>query len=464
MWIYQRCFLQWTSPLTEETHRLQNVLCKFAKVLPRRVTKQVVRTGVPSDSENFSTNWPAPESFETSHREEIKKLQLQVAEVPVVSLGVLEEFFTNTALKNSRARWCCCERDVAFWGFVLEILGENASLDLKSGALIGKNQLTKIEIYFCSPKVNFRSTKVQSISPFDPQNFSIFFFIFLFLQLFLFRKNPRFCGDFNSQGSSAVRQLLTAGHVLPEFRESGDPTEKGQEGAEPTDSGDGLGTCFEWWIGYDWIWLDIFHDWLDIFHDMTVRFFTAWCRCFAGFQCMSIQLMLSFFCQEFGFESQIIINVCHIDSTCVAVIEWIENQCLHLHPVVWYSPIWFTSEGTNGSVWPDKQEQMVWNTTNVGAIDVLQTKHATVILVELPVESQKDPKSGFTDHQPQTNNNTKGSTPMGSTKVSCCSGKQITSKVRKHSLATFQAQLWTGSVACLVFDFFLLGSHPLCSW
>eukprot|EP00435_Cladocopium_sp_Y103_P029006 s1120_g7.t1 len=43
-----------------------------------------------------------------------------------------------------------------------------------------------------------------------------------------------FCGDFNSQGSSAVRQLLTQGQVLPEFRESGDPTERGQEGKQIT--------------------------------------------------------------------------------------------------------------------------------------------------------------------------------------------------------------------------------------
>merc|ERR1719265_267275 len=39
-----------------------------------------------------------------------------------------------------------------------------------------------------------------------------------------------FCGDFNSQGISGVRELLVAGKVDPDFRESGDPTEKGQEG------------------------------------------------------------------------------------------------------------------------------------------------------------------------------------------------------------------------------------------
>ena len=44
------------------------------------------------------------------------------------------------------------------------------------------------------------------------------------------KRRARFCGDFNSQGASAVRQLLTQGQVLPEFRESGDPTERAQEG------------------------------------------------------------------------------------------------------------------------------------------------------------------------------------------------------------------------------------------
>jgi len=43
-----------------------------------------------------------------------------------------------------------------------------------------------------------------------------------------------FCGDFNSQGSSAVREFLVRGSVGPDFRESGDPTEKGQEGRQVT--------------------------------------------------------------------------------------------------------------------------------------------------------------------------------------------------------------------------------------
>ena len=43
-----------------------------------------------------------------------------------------------------------------------------------------------------------------------------------------------FCGDFNSQGATAVRELLTTGEVHPEFRESGDPTEIGQEGKQIT--------------------------------------------------------------------------------------------------------------------------------------------------------------------------------------------------------------------------------------
>jgi endonuclease/exonuclease/phosphatase family metal-dependent hydrolase len=38
-----------------------------------------------------------------------------------------------------------------------------------------------------------------------------------------------FGGDFNSQGRSAVRELLISGQVNPDFRESGDPTERGQE-------------------------------------------------------------------------------------------------------------------------------------------------------------------------------------------------------------------------------------------
>ena len=42
------------------------------------------------------------------------------------------------------------------------------------------------------------------------------------------------CGDFNSQGSTAVRQLLCAGEVLPDFRESGDPTELRQQENEVT--------------------------------------------------------------------------------------------------------------------------------------------------------------------------------------------------------------------------------------
>ena len=42
------------------------------------------------------------------------------------------------------------------------------------------------------------------------------------------------CGDFNSQGSTAVRELLVKGVVSPDFRESGDPTEKGQEGKQIT--------------------------------------------------------------------------------------------------------------------------------------------------------------------------------------------------------------------------------------
>ena len=42
------------------------------------------------------------------------------------------------------------------------------------------------------------------------------------------------CGDFNSQGCTAVRELLVNGVVNPDFRESGDPTEKGQEGKQIT--------------------------------------------------------------------------------------------------------------------------------------------------------------------------------------------------------------------------------------
>ena len=42
------------------------------------------------------------------------------------------------------------------------------------------------------------------------------------------------CGDFNSQGRSGVRQLLCEGEVRPDFRESGDPTEKDKEEYEVT--------------------------------------------------------------------------------------------------------------------------------------------------------------------------------------------------------------------------------------
>lgn len=43
-----------------------------------------------------------------------------------------------------------------------------------------------------------------------------------------------FCGDMNSQGRTAVREILLSGEVSPDFRESGDPTEKGQEGKQIT--------------------------------------------------------------------------------------------------------------------------------------------------------------------------------------------------------------------------------------
>lgn len=43
-----------------------------------------------------------------------------------------------------------------------------------------------------------------------------------------------FCGDCNSQGRTGVDELLTRGEVGPDFRESGDPTEKGQQGKEVT--------------------------------------------------------------------------------------------------------------------------------------------------------------------------------------------------------------------------------------
>mmetsp|Transcript_19524 Transcript_19524/g.32119 ORF Transcript_19524/g.32119 Transcript_19524/m.32119 type:complete len:424 (-) Transcript_19524:470-1741(-) len=42
------------------------------------------------------------------------------------------------------------------------------------------------------------------------------------------------CGDFNSQGNTAVRKLLETGMVEPEYRESGDPTEKDQESTQVT--------------------------------------------------------------------------------------------------------------------------------------------------------------------------------------------------------------------------------------
>uniref|UniRef100_A0A7S1HVZ7 Endonuclease/exonuclease/phosphatase domain-containing protein n=1 Tax=Eutreptiella gymnastica TaxID=73025 RepID=A0A7S1HVZ7_9EUGL len=41
-------------------------------------------------------------------------------------------------------------------------------------------------------------------------------------------------GDFNSQGNSAVRHLLLNQEVTPEFRESGDPTERGVQGQQIT--------------------------------------------------------------------------------------------------------------------------------------------------------------------------------------------------------------------------------------
>lgn len=43
-----------------------------------------------------------------------------------------------------------------------------------------------------------------------------------------------FCGDCNSQGRTGVDELLTAGKVEPDFRESGDPTERGQQGKAVT--------------------------------------------------------------------------------------------------------------------------------------------------------------------------------------------------------------------------------------
>ena len=41
-------------------------------------------------------------------------------------------------------------------------------------------------------------------------------------------------GDFNSQGATAVRELLTRGEVLPDYREAGDPTERAQASTEVT--------------------------------------------------------------------------------------------------------------------------------------------------------------------------------------------------------------------------------------
>ena len=41
-------------------------------------------------------------------------------------------------------------------------------------------------------------------------------------------------GDFNSQGATAVRELLTRGEVLPDYREAGDPTEREQASTEVT--------------------------------------------------------------------------------------------------------------------------------------------------------------------------------------------------------------------------------------
>eukprot|EP00927_Polykrikos_kofoidii_P049279 TRINITY_DN4335_c1_g1_i1.p1 TRINITY_DN4335_c1_g1~~TRINITY_DN4335_c1_g1_i1.p1 ORF type:complete len:590 (-),score=84.83 TRINITY_DN4335_c1_g1_i1:419-2188(-) len=42
------------------------------------------------------------------------------------------------------------------------------------------------------------------------------------------------CGDMNSQGVTAVGELLLTGQVGPDFRESGDPTERGQGGKQIT--------------------------------------------------------------------------------------------------------------------------------------------------------------------------------------------------------------------------------------
>lgn len=46
------------------------------------------------------------------------------------------------------------------------------------------------------------------------------------LSEYLQSANIIICGDFNAQGDTGVRQLLTQGHVLPSFRESGDPAEE----------------------------------------------------------------------------------------------------------------------------------------------------------------------------------------------------------------------------------------------
>lgn len=76
------------------------------------------------------------------------------------------------------------------------------------------------------------------------QLYMFYMFIFIIIyKIVTFVPSPgafvhlRFCGDFNSQGLSAVNELLTTAIVNPDFRESGDPTEKGQEGQD-----------FEGWI------------------------------------------------------------------------------------------------------------------------------------------------------------------------------------------------------------------------
>ena len=50
------------------------------------------------------------------------------------------------------------------------------------------------------------------------------------------------CGDFNSQGRSAVAELLEAGEVLPGFRESGDPTECAEKIRELYQASGGFGS------------------------------------------------------------------------------------------------------------------------------------------------------------------------------------------------------------------------------